>query len=163
MRNIALTVAAVLALALPATAHAQEYLPAASAHVASGVEGGGRDFQRARTRIRMAFELRIDEAPENAIVGAGILDIEPRTAFGAELRYVRSVTPALAVSGGAIGYLVPALLVGPCAGIEVRIPVAKKMYLTVGPELAVFAFGTDLPDRTVIWQALFQVGFRVDL
>lgn len=150
-------------LALPQLAHAQQYLPAASAHVASGAEGGGRDFQRSRTRLRMALELRLDEAPENALVGAGILDIEPRTAAGGELRYVRTVTPVVAVSGGAISYFVPAILLGGCAGVEVRVPFAKKTYLALGPELTVFAFGTDLPDRTVIWQALFQAGFRVDL
>jgi hypothetical protein len=158
-----LALAALAAAARPSTAHAQEYLPAASAHVASGVEGGGRGFQRARTRLRMALELRVDEAPENAIVAAGILDLEPRTAFGFDVRYVRTVTPLVAVSGGAIGYLVPSLLLGPCAGVEVRIPIMKKTYLALGPELAVLALGSDLPDRTVIWQALFQAGFRVDL
>ena len=153
----------VLAVALPSTASAQEYLPAASAHVATGLEGGGRILQRSRTRLRIAGELRIDEAPENALVAAGIFDIEPHAAFGGELRYVRTLSPLVAVGAGGIGYFVPALLFGPCAGVEVRIPILKKTYLAVGPEVAVFALGNDLPDRTVIWQALFQVGFRVDL
>lgn len=152
-----------LALSFPSTAYGQQYLPAASAHGASGLEGGGRGFQRARTRLRMALELRVDEAPENGLVLAGVFDIEPRTAFGGELRYVRTVSSLVAVSGGAIGYFVPAILLGPCAGVEVRVPLLKKTYFTAGPEIAVFALGNDLPDRTVIWQALFQGGFRVDL
>src|SRR5438477_9085117 len=96
-----------LTLLVPKAASAQEYLPAASAHIASGLEGGGRGFGRARTRLRMALELRVDEAPENALVGAGIFDIEPHTAFGGELRYVRTVSPLVAVGAGAIGYFVP--------------------------------------------------------
>jgi hypothetical protein len=158
-----LALASWLSLALPSRAYAQEYLPAASAHIASGIEGGGRGFQRSRTRLRLALELRVDEAPENALVVGGIFDIEPHTSFGGELRYVRTVSPLVAVGAGAIGYFVPAILIGPCAGVEVRIPILKKTYFAVGPEVAVFAFGSDLPDRTVIWQALFQGGFRVDL
>jgi hypothetical protein len=152
-----------LTLVVPSPAHAQQYLPAGSAYVGSGVEGGGRDFQRARTRLKLGLELRIDEDPENGISGAGVFDLEPRTAFGADLRYVRRIGPKFAVSAGGMGYFVPAILVGPCAGLEVRVPTFYKTYLALGPEVAVFAFGTDLPDRTVIWQALFQAGFRVDL
>jgi hypothetical protein len=152
-----------LTLALPSPAHAQQYLPAGEAYLGSGVEGGGRDFQRARTRLKLGLELRIDEDPDNGISGAGVFDIEPRTAFGADLRYVRRIGPKFAVSAGGMGYFVPAILVGPCAGLEVRVPTFYKTYLALGPEVAVFAFGSDLPDRTVIWQAIFQAGFRVDL
>jgi len=157
--------AAVLAVSalVSTTAYAQQYLPAASAHAASGLEGGGRGFQRARTRVRVALELRIDEIPDEAIVVGGLVDVEPRTAFAAEVRYMHTISPRIAVGAGAIGYLVPATLVGPCAGLEARVPLAKKTFLTAGPDVAVFALGSDLPDRTVIWQALFQVGFRVDL
>lgn len=158
-----LALAGWLTVALPTSAHAQQYLPAASAYVGSGLEGAGRDLQRARTRFKVGVELRIDEEPDNGIAGAAIFDMEPKTAFGADLRYVRRIGPKFAVSGGAIGYLVPTLLAGPCAGLEVRVPTFYKTYLALGPEVAVFALGSDLPDRTVIWQALFQAGFRVDL
>lgn len=144
-------------------AGAQQYLPAASAHAASGIEGGGSGFQRARTRIRLGVELRVDESPENAIVGAAIVDVEPRAAAGGELRYFRSISEKVAVGVGGIGYFVPAILLGPSAGVEIRIPIMKKTYVALGPEFAVFAFGSDLPDRVVIWQALFQGGIRVDL
>lgn len=158
-----LALAGWLTLVVPSPARAQQYLPAGSAYLGSGVEGGGRDVQRARTRLKLGLELRIDEDPENGISGAGVFDIEPRTSFGADLRYVRRIGPKFAVSGGGVGYFVPAILVGPCAGLEIRVPTFYKTYLALGPEIAVFAFGSDLPDRTVIWQALFQAGFRVDL
>jgi len=163
LRALALVAPLLVGVGLPSLASAQQYLPAASAQAASGIEGGGSGFQRARTRIRLGLELRLDEAPENAVVAAVLFDIEPRTAFGGELRIVHSISPLIAVGAGGIGYFVPALLFGPCAGVEVRIPILKKTYIAVGPEVAVFALGSDLPDRTVIWQALFQAGFRVDL
>lgn len=147
--------------ALPASA--QEYLPAASAATSSGIEGAGRGFQRARTRVRLALELRVDERPLDALVVAALADLEPRAAFGAELRYLRSLGSTVAVSAGAIAYFVPGTLVGPCAGLEVRIPLAKKTQFVVGPEFAVFPIGSDLPDRSVIWQVFAQGGFRVDL
>ena len=150
-------------LLLDRQADAQQYVPAASAQLASGAEGGGKILQRARSRLRLGLELRVDEDPDNGVSFAGLVDIEPRTAIGAELRYVRLVSPTFAVSAGAIGYAVPGTLLGPCAGAEVRIPVAKSTYLSAGPDVAVFAFGSDLPDRIIVWQALFQAGFRVDL
>ncbi len=159
-RAAACTVALVLAAG---SASAQQYQPAASAQLAEGVEGGGQIVQRARTRMRIGLELRIDEDPENALAFAGLVDLEPRTALGAEVRYVRAVSPTLAVSAGGVGYFVPGILLGPCAGVEFRIPIAKKTFLSVGPDMAAFAFGGDLPDRIIVWQALFQVGLRVDL
>jgi len=152
-----------LAVLYPGLAHAQQYLPAASFHGASGIEGGAGSFQRARTRLRFALELRIDESPEDALVGAAIVDVEPKSAFGGELRYLRTLTPRIAVSAGALGYFVPATLFGPSAGVEVRIPIGKKTSFAVGPEAAVLALGSDLPDGIVIWQALLQGGLRVDL
>lgn len=150
-------------LGLPSLAFAQQYLPAASAQGASGIEGAGSGLQRARTRVRVGLELRVDESPEDAIAGAVLVDVEPRAAFGAEIRYVRAVTPNLAIGGGAIGYFAPALLLGPSVGVEARIPIGKKTYFAIGPDVAVFALGSDLPDNTVIWQALLQGGIRVDL
>jgi hypothetical protein len=97
------------------------------------------------------------------VVGGALVVFVRRGALGGELRYLRSVSPNVAIGGGAIGYFAPALLLGPSVGVEARIPIGKKTYFALGPEAAVFALGSDLPDRTVIWQALFQGGLRVDL
>ncbi|AKU94672.1 hypothetical protein AKJ09_01336 [Labilithrix luteola] len=152
-----------LAALWPRAASAQEYLPAGAVYVGSGIEGAGRGFQRARTRLRIGGELRVDEAPDEAIFAAVLVDIEPKTAFGGELRYVHTIGSHVAASAGAIAYLAPGTLLGPCAGLEVRVPLASKTYLVAGPEAAVFALGGDLPDNVVVWQALFQLGFRADL
>lgn len=143
-------------------AHAQEYLPAASAHVATGVEGAGGGLRRARTRLRLGLELRIDEAPDDALALAGLVDVEPRAAFGAELRYMRSLSSLVAIGAGPIAYFAPGTLLGASAGVEVRPRIGKKTFLLAGPEATVFAFGSDLPNNTVLWQALMQVGVRAD-
>ena len=44
-------------------------------------------------------------------------------------------------------------LFGPCVGAEYRIPIASKAFVVVGPDIAVFAIGGDLPDGLVVWQA----------
>ena len=158
---------ALLAISAPsAPALAQRYLPSATFEAASGAQGGsGGDASlgRAPTRLRLGGELRIDEDPENGIGFAGLLDLEPVVRFGADIRYVRTVGDHFAISGGAIGYLQPGTMIGPAATLEYRHPIAKALFLTAGPEVNVFVIGTDVPDKTVIWQALLHLGLRVDL
>jgi hypothetical protein len=156
--------AVALSWATASAAQAQAYLPSASIEIGSGVESGGAVVRRARTRLRAALELRIDEAPEDALVGAAIVDLEPRAAVGGELRYFRSFGHGLfAVGGGAVGYIAPNTLFGPCAELQARVHLSDKTILVTGPEVTTFVVGADLPDGTVSWQALLQVGFRADL
>jgi hypothetical protein len=147
-------------LTAPAAARAQQYQPSASAMVGSGVESGGYGARRARTRLRAALELRTDERPDEALVVAGDVDVEPKPGFGADVRYGRALGPTLTLSAGAIGYLVPGTLIGPCAGAEARLPMGKGAFAVVAPDVSVFVAGSDLPENTVVWQALFQVGLR---
>jgi len=116
---------------------------------------------RAQTRMRIGADLAVDESPEDVFGAAVLVAIEPRTAFGVDARYTRVVRERFAFSGGVIGYLQPGSLVGPVAAFEYRHPLSTWFVLTAGPELDVFVLGTDLPDRTVLWQALFHVGMRV--
>ncbi|HVH48222.1 MAG TPA: hypothetical protein VM925_38075 [Labilithrix sp.] len=150
-------------LAAPA-ASAQKWIMNGVSEAASGLEGGGGragSMGRAQTRMRIGADLAVDESPEDVFGGAVLIAVEPRTAFGLDLRYTRIVRERLALSGGGFAYLQPGSLVGPVAAIEYRHPLSKTFVLTAGPELDVFVFGTDLPDRTVLWQALFHVGMRV--
>jgi hypothetical protein len=147
-------------------ASAQQLVIGGAAQVSSGVEGGGGragTMQRAPTRIRIGGDVAIDESPENAVGGGVVIATEPRAAFGLDLRYSRIVREKFSFSAGGVAYLQPGSLVGPMAAMEVRFPIAKEFFVTTGPELNVFVFGTDLPDRTVLWQAIFHVGLRVSL
>lgn len=162
MKRSVVVASFVVTMLAAVAADAQEYMPAGSVHVASGAEGAGGDLHRARTRLRVALDLRVDEAPNDGVVVAGLVDLEPRAAFGAELRYVHAISPRFTIGAGAIGYAAPATLLGPSAGLEANVPIAKKTFFVVGPETAVFVVGSDLPNNTVVWQALLQVGFRAN-
>ncbi|MBX3209347.1 MAG: hypothetical protein KF764_30220 [Labilithrix sp.] len=160
---LASLVACATLFAAPA-ANAQSWIMSGVSEASSGVEGGGGRAQsmgRAQTRMRIGADLAVDESPEDVFGAAVLVAVEPRTAFGIDARYTRIVRERFAFSGGVVGYLQPGSLVGPVAAFEYRHPIAKSFVLTAGPELDVFVVGTDLPDRTVLWQALFHVGMRV--
>lgn len=151
---------------LPLVANAQKYVAAGTFEASNGMEGGGgkeSSLVRAPTRLRAGADLHVDEDPENVIGFAGIVDIEPRTKFGADIRYIRVVNEHFALSGGAVGYITPGTMVGPACSLEYRHPFASKLQLTAGPDLNVFVVGIDVPDKTVIWQAMLHLGLRVDL
>lgn len=152
--------------ALAGTSSAQQYVPSAVFQGASGMEGGGgreASLTRAPTRLRVGADVHVDEEPENALGIAGVIDLEPRARFGADIRYVRVVEQRFALNVGAIGFITPGTAIGPTAGLDYRHPVAKSLWLTAGPEVNVFVVGIDVPDKTVIWQALLHLGLRVDL
>ena len=159
-----LVLAAVLARVSPS--RAQRWMASGFAQASSGLEGGGgatSSLRRARTRMRIGGELSVDESPEDAFALAALVDIEPRAAFGVDARYYRVIEGRFALGGGAIGYVVPGILLGPVAAAEYRHPLARRAWLTAGPEVNVFVVGGDLPDRTVVWQALLHLGIRIDL
>ena len=164
--RFAVALAALAFASLPLTASAQKYVMAGTFDAGNGMEGGGGSqgsLVRAPTRLRAGADLHVDEDPENVFGFAGIVDLEPRTKFGADIRYIRVINTNFALSGGAIGYITPGTMVGPCASLEYRHPFATKLELTAGPDLNVFVVGIDVPDKTVIWQALLHIGLRVDL
>lgn len=163
--SIAALTASAMLLFAPA-AHAQKWVMSGITQLSGGVEGGGgrqSSMERAQTRARIGADLFVDERPEDVFGGSVLIGLEPRTAFGLDFRYTRVVDQKFAFSGGAIGYLQPGSLIGPVAAAEYRMPMSKNFIMTMGPEANVFVLGTDLPDKTVLWQALFQVGFRVSL
>lgn len=162
VRGILAVTFALTILLATRSAFAQEYLPATSLQVASGVAGGVGGLQRAQTRLRLALELRLDEQPNDALVGAALLDVEPTAQFGGELRYLHLLSRFVAISGGGMMYLTPGTLIGPCAGIEVRTRLTEKTFFTAGPEATAFVFGTALEDKPVVWQTLLQLGVRTD-
>lgn len=164
-RFLALVTAAATLLAAP-SAMAQRWVTSGVSTASSGLEGGGGRASataRAQTRMRLGADLAVDESP-NDLWGGGILvAVEPRTAFGVDGRYTRLVGEHFGLTAGVMAYLQPGSLFGPLAAAEYRHRLAKSFLLTAGPEANVFLFGTDLPDKTVLWQARFQIGLRVEL
>jgi hypothetical protein len=157
--------ATLAALGSTVQAHAQQYLIGGTASAASGMEGGGANatFGRTRSRLRVGGDLRIDESPDDILEFGALAEIEPRSGFGADVRYARAASERFVFDVGVLGILAPSTLYGACAGLTYRLPISKKTQLTFGPEADFYFLGTDLPDGTVIWQVRLQGGFRVDL
>ena len=168
MKLIAKTAAALAALAAllasPA-AHAQKWVPTGIAELSSGVEGGGgaraTSMDTAPVRMRVGADMYVDEDPENIFGGAVLFGVTPKTSFGVDGRYTRVVREKFAFSIGATAILQPGSLVGPTAAAEYRMPLGKSFTFTAGPDITVFCLGSDLPDRTIIWQLLVKAGLRV--
>jgi hypothetical protein len=147
------------------TARAQQYLIGGSFEASSGVEGGGSPNQltRARTRLRIGGDLRIDESPDDIFEFAALAEVEPRSGFGADVRYARAAGDRFFVDVGLLAIVAPASLYGACASFNYRLPISKRTQIIVGPEADFFFLGSDLPDGTVVWEVRLQGGLRVDL
>ncbi len=147
-------------------ARAQQWVYGGAASLATGLEGNGEQnggARVARTRLRLDVDLHVDEFPQEKF-GFGILaDVVPRAAFAVDGHYIRTLSPKFEVAVGGIGYLAPSTLFGPSVDLWYRLPLSKGASLIVGPEANVFVLGSDLPDGTVIWQGLIQVGIHADL
>jgi hypothetical protein len=146
-------------------ASAQQYLIGAAAGVSSGIEGGGAQggFARARTRLRLGGDLRIDESPDDIFEFAALAEIEPHSSFGATVGYARAAGQHFVVDAAVLGFFAPASLYGVSAGLAYRLPISKRAAVAVGPEGDFYFLGTDLPDGTVVWEVRIQGGLRVDL
>ena len=149
----------------PDVAHAQQYLIGGSIAASSGVEGGGSQnaLARTRTRLRIGGDVRIDESPDDIFEFAAIAEVEPRSGFGADIRYARAAGDRFVVDVGLLGIVAPASLYGACASFYYRLPISKRTQIVVGPEADFFFLGSDLPDGTVLWELRLQGGLRVDL
>ena len=161
----ALTIAVLAVLLSAHEAKAQQYLIGGSAGLATGLAGGGGAtsvLERARTRLRVAVDLRVDEFPKDIFVVGMVAELEPHASFGLDLRYMRSVSKKIDLNVGAIGYIFPESLIGPVVGLDYHL-VVGGVELVGGPEFNVFFLGTDLPSDSVVWQALLQVGVHFGL
>jgi hypothetical protein len=163
---------ALLAAALVAGMHeggarAQTFPIGASVDVASGVEGGGKGHatgvRRARTLFRFGGEMALSEEPGPRVAAGVLLEIEPRTSVGADIRYVHLVGERFAFHIGAIGIFAPTTLFGASVGGELRLSLSRRVAVLAGPTVRAFFVGNDLPDGTVIFQGLFNVGIHVSL
>lgn len=147
-------------------ARAQQYLAGGDVAISSGIEGGGAQpgaLFRTRTRLRLGGDLRIDESPDDILEFGALAEIEPRSSFGADVRYARAAGAHFLVDAGLLGIFAPSSLYGACASLSYHLPVFKRMQITAGPEADFFFLGSDLPDGTIIWQVRLQGGLRVDL
>jgi len=160
----AMVIAALVSSA--ANASAQQYKLGAYGGVSTGVEGGGTGsfgVRRARTALRLGGDATVDEFPNDIFGVYGVIEMEPKASFGAEARYMRLLSPLNVVHVGGIGVFAPSTLFGANAGFDHRFAFGKSVALEVGPTFQVFFIGGDLPDNSVIFQGLLQIGLHANL
>jgi hypothetical protein len=164
--SLAALVAVGVTLAPSRRALAQDYEWAAVVQLEGGVEGGGNGFaagvRQARTTLRLGAELGIPDPPRTFWSAAVVVEIEPHSSVGADLRYARPVGKHVTMFGGAQAVIAPTTLYGIVFGAEGRVPMGGALSLTLGPTFKAFFSGDDLPSGTVIWQGLFHVGIHVN-
>lgn len=149
----------------PTEAQAQRLKLAGQLEVGSGIIGGARKpangIQRARTTLRLAGEGFVDESPENLFSVGLDVEIEPKSAFGVDVRYARLIGKRFSVNAGGQLFIAPKTLLGPVAGFQYRQPIGKRFVLLLGPQVQVFFLGSDLPKGNILVQGLFNVGAHV--
>jgi hypothetical protein len=156
------------ALVLPETAHAQKLLLGGSLGYAGGVEGGDGGlgitaFRRARSRVVIAVDGRIDEDPDQGIQIVGFVEVEPMASLGAEVRYLRWFNPNIAAFVGATGVIAPRNLLGADLGLQFHVPGRDHLGVFIEPSFSVLPLGTDMPsDRMLLW-GLVSIGLHAKL
>jgi len=166
VKNFVGAALAIVTLFGAASASAQEYKVGAYAGLSTGVEGGGTGsfgVRRARTALRFGGDASVDEFPKDIFGVYGVVEVEPHASFGAEARYMHLLTPLNVLHIGGIGVLAPSTLFGANAGFDHRFALGKSVALEVGPTFQVFFLGGDLPDNSVIFEGLLQVGIHANL
>jgi hypothetical protein len=165
--KVKIVVAALVAvLSSTELAHAQTYVYGAGADLMTGVQGGQRaafgGMGRSGTALRVGADAYVDEFPKSILGISVLIGIEPKGAAGFDVRYMHKASSRLLVGVGGVGYVLPGSMFGGTAELSYRLPVATGA-VTVGPQVNVFLQGSQLPEDTVLWQALARVGYRFDL
>ncbi|HKQ70260.1 MAG TPA: hypothetical protein VJT73_13015 [Polyangiaceae bacterium] len=113
-------------------------------------------FRRARTRIVVPFDFRIDEDMSQGIGVVALFEVEPHVSLGAELRYMRWLGRSFVGFAGVTSVIAPRSLLGVDVGADIYIPFGKSgVSLFIEPSLAALPLGSDLPqDRVLLWLLL---------
>ena len=167
MHRFASCLAVIAFAAFTAPAEAQQLHAAGAADVIFGIEGGGSGYasgiRRTRTRLRLGAEGYIDESPRHWLGIGALVELEPRAAFGADLRYLLRVRESMVLHAGVTTILAPNYMIGGTFGYAYRRELSKDLELNVNPLVNVYFLGGDLPTDTVIWQGMISVGARFGL
>ncbi|MBI5537733.1 MAG: hypothetical protein HY898_33725 [Deltaproteobacteria bacterium] len=160
MTRISVIVPTALVLLLAAPAMAQT--PVLGGHVGAttGMEAGDpgsgqTTFRRARTRVMVGVDGRVDEDLKNGLGLVVFAEIEPHATLGGELRYMRWFSPNVIGFVGATGVFAPRTLLGADFGLQFHLPMAAGVTVFFEPSFAALPLGTDLPsDRVLVWGLL---------
>jgi hypothetical protein len=149
---------------IPGTASAQSWVSDVQVGLSSGFEGSdtglGPQWQRARGRIVVGFDLGNSEHGSEAYGARAFVELERTVAVGAELGYVRWFTPELNFFFGGVAVLAPETLFGGVVAATYVLPMGEKFGIPIWASINALPFGSDRgADGVVVW-TLLGVGVR---
>lgn len=160
-----LLLATALALAFaPAKASAQSWVSDVQVGISSGFEGSdtglGPQWQRARGRVVVGFDLGNSEHGSEAYGARAFIELERTVSVGGELGYVRWFTPELNFFFGGVAVLAPETLFGGVVAATYVLPMGEKFGIPIWASINALPFGSDRgADGVVVW-TLLGVGVR---
>lgn len=167
VRRFAGLLLALLCWWAPDVASAQSWLTDVQLSVATGLEGAdtglGLGWQRARTRVVLGLDLGNDETGYEAYGARVFIEMERTVAVGAELGYLRWLSPQWNVFFGGVAVLAPETLFGGTAAVTFIIPLGERVGIPIWGSINALPLGSDRPgDGIVVW-ALLGVGIKARL
>lgn len=159
VRRCAGLLLALLWLCAPDDASAQSWVTDVQLSVATGLEGAdtglGLGWQRARTRVVLGLDLGNDETGYEAYGARAFVELERTVAVGAELGYLRWLSPQWNVFFGGVAVLAPETLFGGTAAVTFIIPLGKRVGIPIWGSINALPLGSDRPgDGVVVWTLL---------
>lgn len=163
-RSWAWLIGALLIALVPARASAQTWVSDVQLGVSTGFEGSdtglGPQWQRARGRIVVGFDLGNSEHGSEAYGARAFVELERTVSVGGELGYVRWFTPELNFFFGGVAVLAPETLVGGVVAATYVLPMGEKFGIPIWASINALPFGSDRgADGVVVW-TLLGVGVR---
>jgi hypothetical protein len=156
-----------LALALfvwPERALAQSWVSDAQIGVSTGFEGSdtglGPQWQRARSRIVVGFDLGNSETGNEAYGARAFVEFERTVSIGGELGYVRWFTPSLNFFFGGVAVLEPETLIGGTVAATYLLPIGEHFAVPIWASVSALPFGSDRGNDGVVVWTLLGVGVR---
>jgi hypothetical protein len=148
----------------PAQASAQSWVSDVQVGISSGFEGSdtglGPQWQRARGRIVLGFDLGNSEHGSEAYGARAFIELERTVSVGGELGYVRWFTPELNFFFGGVAVLAPETLFGGVVAATYVLPMGDKFGIPIWASINALPFGSDRgADGVVVW-TLLGVGVR---
>jgi hypothetical protein len=145
-------------------ASAQSWVSDVQLGVSTGFEGSdtgvGPQWQRARGRIVVGFDLGNSEHGSEAYGARAFVELERTVSVGGELGYVRWFTPELNFFFGGVAVLAPETLVGGVVAATYVLPMGEKFGIPIWASVNALPFGSDRgADGVVVW-TLLGVGVR---
>lgn len=154
-----------LAVALASeNASAQTWVSDVQVGISSGFEGSdtglGPQWQRARGRIVVGFDLGNSEHGSEAYGARAFIELERTVSVGGELGYVRWFTPELNFFFGGVAVLAPETLFGGVVAATYVLPMGDNFGIPIWASINALPFGSDRgADGVVVW-TLLGVGVR---